>query len=243
MNTKFRINVMTDACLLKVHDESMYAPEICLVEFVAYVKDGVSTLSAKSKRILKSQELCDYRYELERDGRYTYYKVLLPYYSLFDHHGMHIHVPYGYFVAEDAKGNKIICLNDKNSVSLVNTSESIEVKEIDDYMELINSGLVAKHDYFSQDFFSICKLDACLAKLQKKYILNHVDDCGSSKCSKGSDSDRANRDFLFITSYVLDYLISNEEFDQAEEILDKIHTCSNSLCEDSNINKNCNCNG
>lgn len=150
----FHIKFMLDADTLKVHDETCRLSNVCVVEFVTYTSNGVSTVSAKSKEISLGNHACDYRYEVEKDGRYTYYKVILPYYGSFDDCGLDVNIPYGYFVAENANGVKIICLNDKNSVSLKN-GESIEIKEVKNYLDLITSGLLSPSEYFSKEFFSI----------------------------------------------------------------------------------------
>lgn len=240
---KFNIEFILDNSTLKVIDHAEHCHGTCVVDFVAYVKDDVSTISTKSKRISLGHHSREYRYNVEKDGRYIYYRVELPYYDVFDGCGAFVDVPYGYFVAENEKGEKIICLNENNFVHLKNNGESVSIKTIDDYFELINSGILSPDNYYSKEFFSIGQLNACVARIQKQYILKHIDDCGTLKCRKGSDSDKANRDFLFIASYILDYLIVEEDFDQAEELLDRLKTCSGSLCNENNINKNCNCNG
>ena len=52
------------------------------------------------------------------------------------------------------------------------------------------------------------------------------------------------RDFIFITMYVLDWLINNKEFDEVTRILNIINSCGDSLCGETNTFNNlggCNC--
>lgn len=54
----------------------------------------------------------------------------------------------------------------------------------------------------------------------------------------------AKRDFIFITIYVLNWLINNKEFDEAARILNIINTCDYSFCGETNTFNNlggCNC--
>lgn len=236
----FKNVIEFSGCELKVEDYTKYPCDTGIVEFVTYVKDGVQTVSNKSIRISTKPNSCSYVFQPEEDGRYMYYKVALPIFSDFDKESETVEVPYGYFIGV-LGCEKIICINEKNSVSLSNNGDSISVTKVTDLMLMINSGLV--EDIFTKEFFSICELNACVAKRQKKYLLDHADDCGNTKCKKGSDSDKAGRDFLFIASYLIEHYIEIEDFDQAEELLNTVMTnCGNSLCN-SDANTNCGCNG
>ena len=236
----FNNNVFFDGCTLKADDFTMYPPGTGVLEFVAYVKHGVSTISAKSIKISTDPSRCSYRYQPEVDGRYMYYKIVLPVFDNFDDPDNIVNIPLGYFIGTYGC-KKIICLNENNSVSLSDTGDSIEVTQVNDMLSILNSGLVS--DIEMKEFFSICNLNNCVAKLQKQYILSHADDCGSTVCKKGSDSNKANRDFLFIASYLLDHYIAKEDFDQAEELLDTIRSCGNLLCKDHDNLNSCGCNG
>lgn len=235
----FNNRLFYDGCELKVDDFTKYPCGVGTVEFVAYVKDGVITILNKSVKISTNPNSCSYSYKPEVDGRYIYYKIALPIFDSFDSDADSIEIPKGYFIGV-LGCEKIICFNEKNSVSLSNNGDELAVTRVNDLKPMLESEFIV--DFYMEEFFSICNLNGCVAKLQKKYLLEHADDCGSTKCKKGSDPDKANRDFLFIASYLLDHYIAMKDFDQADDLLKTIQTCSNSLCNDG-ANSSCGCNG
>lgn len=236
----FRNNAYYSGCTLKVDDFTMYPDGIGTVEFVAHIKDGVFTALNNSIRITICPNKDDsYSYTPEIDGRYIYYKIALPVFNSLDTDCQTVEIPIGYFIGTIGC-DKIICFNENNSVSLSDSGAGVNFPKVENMMSLLESGLLT--DFFAEEFFSICNLNKCVSKVQKKYILEHADDCGSMRCRKGSDSDKANRDFLFIASYLLDHYIQLRDFDQAEELLNTIQTCGSSLCGE-NANLNCGCNG
>lgn len=91
------------------------------------------------------------------------------------------------------------------------------------------------------DNFSIVKLQNCLSDLQRKTIFDGLRNCNIGKCDKNK-SDKQNRDFLFISLVVLENLICQKKWIEAESILDGLSSC-NSICPSANIKLNCNCNG
>lgn len=236
---KFCIDFAFDVCSLKVADHSCHNPDDCVIDFVTYVKDGIEIVSNKSKSIREYCNGHDYEYVPEEDGKYRYYRLVLPSYNSFDGCGHHLDIPGGYFVAEDINGDKIICKKEGNFVSLENSGDGQTVIIVDDLLKIVDE--LPFDMIYSKEFFSICKILTCVAKLQKKYILDHINDCGSIKCKNGSDKDKAHRDFLFVSSYVLKHLVETGELDMAEEILNRLKSC-NSICDDK-TNINCNCNG
>lgn len=233
----FENNVLFDGCTLKVKDDTVYPCGTGTVEFVVYVKDNISTVSSKSIRISTNPNDCLYKYQPEIDGRYIYYKVILPYYQEFDLDDVEVNVPYGYFIASSGC-KKIICLNENKSVSLLENGDEISVLKVTDLLTMVNSGLVS--DFYTEEFFSICNLNNCVSLLQKKYLIEHSKDCGSLRCKKGSDTEKANRDFLFIASYLIDHYITIRDFNQAEDLLNTIQMCSDTICKNKN-SVNCNC--
>ena len=98
-------------------------------------------------------------------------------------------------------------------------------------------------DYYEYPIFSLCKLENCILSLEKNIILNESNDyLGTVNCNK-NDQIKKQRDFLFITLFVLKNLICQERFVEAKEVLDSISSCE-SLCESlKNSKSNCGCNG
>ena len=98
-------------------------------------------------------------------------------------------------------------------------------------------------DYCEHPIFSLCKLENCILSLEKNTILNESNDyLGTANCNK-NDQIKKQRDFLFITLFVLKNLICQERFVEAKEVLDSISSCE-SLCENlKNAKSNCGCNG
>ncbi len=113
-----------------------------------------------------------------------------------------------------------------------------------DIMDVLNHMLMFHPNFvFSKKLFAIPNLNKCVAKYQKQYLNEHYSDCGSVTCKKEKDSgSKANRDFLFTASYLIDYLAEIGNYEQALDILNNISSCSSGLCGDDKSNK-CNCNG
>ena len=86
--------------------------------------------------------------------------------------------------------------------------------------------------------FTICNLNQCLIALQKKAIFAGLKNCNYGVCEENK-SLKLQRDFLFISVYVLDYLIEIGNYLEAQRILEALSTCGN-LCNDNMLmNNNC----
>jgi hypothetical protein len=88
---------------------------------------------------------------------------------------------------------------------------------------------------FQKVIFSACNLQKCLVYLQRK-LLNQSNDCG---CNKSDKSIRNNRDFLFSTLYLLDYLKDRGNYEEAQRILENISECTGSICSELKLECNC----
>ena len=89
-------------------------------------------------------------------------------------------------------------------------------------------------DWTKDEIFSICYLKKCLLELQKKSIAS----CKYNSCRK-EDSAKQDRDFLFISIYLLENLICNERYGEAMDIVKSLEGC-NLNCNPS-AKTRCNC--
>lgn len=92
---------------------------------------------------------------------------------------------------------------------------------------------------YEENIFSICKLRKCTIAQEKLAIEEFLSTCNKRNCNKRS-SQQPVRDVLLISIFVLEHLISQEKYLEAERILESLDSCRN-LC--GNNIKTCNCNG
>ena len=161
----------------------------------------------------------EFVFDLPKDGLYAYYKIKI----------------YKKEYIEDATNNKFY-YDDK---IMFGNEEIINPEDIINKLD-ISYGII---DYYEHPIFSLCKLENCILSLEKNTILNESnDDLGTANCNK-NDQIKKQRDFLFITLFVLKNLICQGRFVEAKEVLDSISSCE-SLCENlKNTKSNCGCNG
>ena len=93
-------------------------------------------------------------------------------------------------------------------------------------------------DYTKQSVYSICKLRNCLLSLESKSIEDFANVCNKKNCMK-YDVDRT-KDLLLTAVFVLENLICQQRFSEADRILEALSSC-NSLCN-TNITNTCGCN-
>lgn len=123
--------------------------------------------------------------------------------------------------------------------NLINGNEIItDISEIIGYMHFTEKEINIKCDI---EDFNLSNLQKCVIELQRKTIFNGLKNCNIGKCDKTS-IDKQNRDFLFISLVVLENLICQKKWTEAESIIEGLSSC-NSLCPNTNIKLNCNCNG
>lgn len=161
----------------------------------------------------------EFVFDLPKDGLYAYYKIKI----------------YKKEYIEDATNNKFY-YDDK---IMFGDEEIVNPEDIINKLD-ISYGII---DYYEHPIFSLCKLENCILSLEKNTILNESNDyLGTANCNK-NDQTKKQRDFLFITLFVLKNLICQKRFVEAKEVLDSISSCE-SLCENlKNTKSNCGCNG
>lgn len=233
-------------CDLVALDNTEYSDELnklVFVEFLCYYpyeKDEEDLLPiTKSKRITDatSENYKLYRYSTEYDGRYVYNK-----YGIYNLDSLWDEVDEEYKTK-----NVIFYYKETNNIYLGNQNiTSIEDLSNIEYAQLISNwyelrkyiGNEVVH-YFISEVFTFCKLNKCVINYQKQTLFNKIQTC--NKICK-EDSQKSLRDFLFISLYVLDYLVCTHNYMEAQRILESLSSCGN-LCEDTYItNNNCNCN-
>lgn len=157
-----------------------------------------------------------YVQSLPKDGLYVYYIV-----SVLDGKDVPINYSDLYYDSE----NKKLILNNKAVT---------DIAELVPYLS-VSSGAI---EYKEIPIFSICKLKKCVMKLEMETMHNCS---GNNRCRPPKDGQ--DKDFLFISLYVLENLICQERYSEASHILERITSC-NSICNDSKYNeRKCNCNG
>ena len=161
----------------------------------------------------------EFVFDLPKDGLYAYYKIEI----------------YKKEYIEDATNKKFYY----DGKIMFGDEEIINPEDIINKLD-ISYGII---DYYEHPIFSLCKLENCILSLEKNTILNESNDyLGTANCNK-NDQIKKQRDFLFITLFVLKNLICQERFVEAKEVLDSISSCE-SLCESlKNSKSNCGCNG
>lgn len=170
-----------------------------------------------------------YRFPLDRDGLYMYFRL-----EVFKK---------SYIDSEFASYENRIYYDDVNNKLMFN-NKVIDNNVIDDFVEFYynNREDVVTHygikDCFDEPVFSICKLSKCLEDKQRHFIFNIMKNCGGS-CDDNT-YDRFERDFLFSTVFILRQLIVKQQYKDALQILNKVYSC-NGICKDFDSNNNCGC--
>ena len=188
-------------------------PDEIYIEFVVSDKIAIDkTVSVTSDPLNK------YRLALPSDGLYEYYKVKV--------------------LTKEAVGeftdNRIYW-----DGSLKYGNSPLKIEDLPKYVGMVGKGA---EDYYCEDVFSLCKLEHCVAELQRQTVLSNICNCGKNAkgaCNKG-DSLKDQRDFLFISLNVLQWLVARQRYQEATEILDALASCG-SLCKDLLKKPDCGC--
>lgn len=206
-------------CLVTINDDTNYQNCI-IIDAIRYKNLKIEEWEVVDYWLTDLAESDGKRYEPGEDGCYEWIRM-----KITDNPDSPIY----------HNDNKIY----KNGDYIASTDNLIK-EEVESLIKLYD----VDTDYSPLRFFSICNLNECVCKLQKEFILKHIDRCGAvENCPDLNKYDKMYRDFLFVTSYILDFYIQEDEFELAEDILKQISTCSNLYCGSNNHTKNCGCNG
>ena len=202
-----------------------------IIERVIYIDNENTEVAAFYDKNVESY--ADLRhstvYKLEKDGHYYYQKVILP---TSDHpmSGENEHLYYedgfAYYVDEDEGIEKKLDLKE-------------DFDDIYGYA-LGNPVPVDNCFCFSADVFSIYDLLKCYLLKERDRINNYFKNGCNSNCTNQSNID-FEIDILLAAVLVIQHLIEDENYFEAQRILNGLLTCGN-LCKDySNNLKGCGC--
>lgn len=244
MKLNVNLNLSKCSCELLAIDNTEYSTmldKLIFIEFLcyfAYNDDETSLLPIKhSKKIsfsTSSNNFKCYKYVTEYDGRYLYFK-----YGVYNPNSL---LENGEYKIKDKifyyNENVYLGLTDVSSLTNINSNTTKLISNWYTLKDYINTNI---DYYYTTELFTFCKLNQCVIKYQKQTLFNKIDSCNQI-CKQ--DNQKSIRDFLFISVYVLDYLVCTGNYAEAQRILESLSSCG-TLCDDStflNINNNCNCN-
>lgn len=178
-------------------------------------------------------------FELLRDGKYYYYKLMVPTLSHFVG-SENLAGLLGEVFYADGLMQVISIPVDSSAEAIKNASKSITALEAYEAVTLnVAPSLEANESYFfpKKEILNICNIRKCLVYLQRKLLL---ETCGKNNCSSEKDL-RQQRDFLLHAVYVLDFLKETGNFEEAQRILDNLSSCG-FVCNDKSITfSDCGC--
>lgn len=240
MQLNVSINVNND-CEIIASDNTQYNNNnIVLLEFLCYCAydDDESTLlpikdSKKISYVENNTVERIYKYHTHYDGYYLYAK-----YGIYKVESLLIEDTYQIKDKIFFYDNKV-WLGHNNVANLTdiktNSEQIVNWYKLHDYVG-------DKITYYSNiDLFTICKLEHCVFELQKKSLFDKISKCSKLNCEDNQEI-KDIRDFLFVSMYVLNYLIDRFKYLEAQRILESLSACG-TLCGSENFtsNKNCNC--
>lgn len=91
-----------------------------------------------------------------------------------------------------------------------------------------------------EEIFSICNLRQCTITYEKQVVEEFLSTSNKSTCKQKS-MHQSTGDILLISIFVLEHLICQKKYYEAQRILDRLGSCGD-LCKDT-ITKKCCCNG
>lgn len=196
--------LITTKCELMVSPMCPITPDdrFVFVEFVS--GNGVDPWSTIA---ITDNPIC-YEYSLGNDGLYMYnrWQILIS-----DSAATEFSI---YYNPNDGK------LYEGNiALSAIRFNELVPVIQDD-----VNITKYNIYDHIEEPVFSICKISKCLEDNQRKFIFNTTHDCRAEWCEDSKQS-KFERDFLFSSVFVLRYLIRQQRFAEAKQILDSITRC------------------
>lgn len=180
---------------------------------------------------------------IDRDGLYKYYKIVIP--------------TLDFYKAGDSSYNVITdgisrCFyydkklyKPREGVTNI-TLDTLEINciKIESVKDLWEARLTDDNIlYYSANYFSIYRLKNCYLNYFNSSLVDYINKECNMHCKVDSET-MNKRDFIFITMYVLDWLIKNKEFDEASRILNIVNSCDDSFCNGANTFNNsggCNC--
>ena len=173
------------------------------------------------------------------DGLFKYYKIVVPTLEYFRAGDSSYSIAKDRFFYIDKKIYK-------TNVELT-SADSLESSctQITSIMDLWNAREEDDNIYYAyKEYFSICRIKNCfLSRVAESAAIYAANGCNSS-CNK-DQSTSEKRDFMLATLYVLEWLISTGDYDEANRILSIVLSCDDYLCPQTYIGTvtggGCNC--
>lgn len=248
--------IMQPDCKLIAIDNSDYnrlgldMNEHVMVDFLVYDEDQHpfnDTLRIRYNPFQRGyyQSAFNTEYILPKDGTYSYYKLLIPILQHFKTDSN----SYANIVGELFYYDKAVYWFDPENLkegfdedSEFSLEDVLSMSNVEEncleWYELVHENFASQTFYLpAKKIFSVCKLNRCLAKLQKS-LLGTNNPCKSLGCD--FDKYKAQRDMLFGAIYVFDYLKDIGNFKEAQRILDNLQSCNFICNEDLDVN-DCGC--
>lgn len=207
--------LITTKCELLVSSEDIQiVPGLVYLEFL--VGENIDCM----KNIIVTDCPDLFRYNLDDDGLYMYYRL-------------------GIYTKDYLEGHyedKLYYDTDTNKIMLgeeeIKTSAQLEaiVEDAETEYSIV--------EFLAEPIFSICRLSQCLFNYQREFVLEGCSG-GTLKCKNNSNAFA--REFLFSTVFILRQLIRQQRYEEALRILRSVEKC-NGLCKDTkSVTKKCNC--
>lgn len=243
MKLNINLNLSKCSCELNAIDNTEYSTmldKLIFVEFLcyfAYDDDEMSLLPIKQSKKVSSVTSTNsykcYKYVTDYDGRYIYSK-----YGIYNPEAL---LEDGEYKIKD----KIFYYDDNIYLGILNISSLDNInasttKLISNWYTLKDYVNTNIDYYYTTELFTFCKLNKCVINYQKQTLFKKIESC--NKICK-EDNKKSLRDFLFVSIYVLDYLVCTGNYAEAQRILESLSACGQ-LCNDSvfiNSTTNCNC--
>lgn len=245
--------VQDNNCHLTIIDNSSYGDlgdsllNYITLELLIYNEDNrpipnsikISEFTSNRDYYLKENTV----YKLDKDGIYSYNKFLIPKLKQLEisnkpgYYNISNEVFYNETTKEIYLGPvnglseyPASAVEDASTLSTYDSYVSDETHNVDilDYITTDNKG--SQTFFADQKLFSICKLQKCLISLQKRMLLDNAKLCTFEKCNINQML-KQRCDFLLCAIYTLNYLICNQNYIEAQRIIDNLSTCDN-ICAD-----------
>ena len=163
------------------------------------------------------------------DGIFKYFKFIIPTLEYFKKEDIY-EIPEKSIIFYK---NLFFILTSSFSGQILNEAYLHQIK-ISDFNKYLNSNELI----FSQTVASIAYLKDCLFNLQKMVL---ADPKNCNGCGAANQLLVYNRDFLLNAVYVLEHLLEIEEYEEANDLILQLSTCSGIKCTSPMLKKDCNC--
>lgn len=243
MKLNINLNLSKCSCELIAIDNTEYSTmldKLIFIEFLcyfAYDDDETSLFPIKKSKKVSSYNSTNnykcYKYVTDYDGRYIYSK-----FGIYNPEAL---LDNGEYKLKDKifyyEDNVYLGLSNVSSLKDINTSTAKLISNWYTLKDYIGTNI---DYYYTTELFTFCKLNKCVINYQKQTLFKKVESC--NKICK-EDNKKSLRDFLFISVYILDYLVCTGNYAEAQRILESLSACGE-LCNDSvfiSSTTNCNC--